>query len=460
MAEIYSDIVIIGGGMAGVCSAISARRQKVSVVLVERANLLGGCSTLAMVQPWQGFFTAGSRENPSGRQIIFGIAQEIVNELVELGASAGHIPDPIGFAGSITPINPAVLSAHLVHKLHSEGVTLLLGARLIKVKRCGSSITSVFCECGEVERKEILEIRAKVYIDASGGSALFRLAGEELIVSEKPQAWTHIFTLAPVDEEEVRDYIYKHPKDFVLAPNWKELISGFTAVSGFFSLVKKAREAGKFPCPRDRLLFFGGAHKGEITVNTTRVFPPKGYFRKSAKEQEIISAKLKSEGLLQVYELTKFMRERVPGFKHSELHQLAPEIGIRESYRLRGRATLRGRDVIFGRMPRDCIALGGYPIDIHVSGSSALRTNRVGGDGIYGIPLGALLPRNIANAVAAGRIISADSQAFASSRITATVMSVGESGGRIAVKLLMGEKLDTEEILGDINLGASREKDG
>ncbi len=434
--QILTDVAIIGGGMAGICSAISARREGATVTLVEKSNLLGGCTTLSLVQPWQGFFTAGTRENPAGRQIVFGIAQEIVDELVKLGASPGHVPDPIGFAGSITPVNTAVLSAHLVHKLRGEGVNLLLGATLVKVKRRGNRILSALCESGDVEPKETFQIGARVYIDASGGAILFRLAGEELIIPENPQAWTHIFTVAPADEEEIRDFIEKHPEDFVLAPDWKALNPRFTAVSGFFSLVKRAQESGKFPCPRDRLLFFGGAHEGEITVNTTRVFPPKGFFRRTLKEQELISSKLKADALIQVYELAKFLKAHVPGCKQADLHLLAPEIGIRESYRLKGKLTLRGKEVLAGKVPQDSIALGGYPIDVHISGSPGLKTDTVRGDGIYGIPRGAIIPQNLTNAVAAGRVISADSTAFASSRITATVMAVGESVGRIAVGMV------------------------
>ena len=446
------DVAVVGGGMAGVCAALSASRMGARVCLIERSNLLGGCTTLAMVQPWQGFFTAGTPENPSGRQVIFGIGQEIVDELVKVGGCIGHIADPIGFSGSITPINTAMLTPFFVGKLQAEGIHIMLRSRVVKLNKRGNRLTSVFCESTENSGKDKLKVRAKFFIDASGSAVLFRLADEEIIIPENPQAWTHIFTVAPVDEDEIRNFIERHPKDFILSPAWKNLKPRFTAVSGFFSLVKKARENGEFPCPRDRLLFFGGVNPGEITVNTTRVFPPKGYYRLPFEKQDIISAKLRLEALVQVHELSRFLKKRVPGFSKADIHQLAPQIGIRESYRLRGKSVLRGKDLLLGKIPKDSVVIGGYPVDIHTPGSAGLITAKVGGQGIYGIPLCCLIPRNLENAIAAGRTISADSVAYASSRITAIVMAIGEKAGIYAAKMAQGEKLGISEISSTCNL--------
>jgi len=440
------DVAVVGGGMAGVCAALSASRAGATVCLIEGSNLLGGCTTLAMVQPWQGFFTVGTPDNPHGKQVVFGIAQEIVEELVKAGGSLGHLPDPIGFSGSITPINTATLPPFLAVKLQAEGVSVILGSSVVGLNKRGNRITTLFCERSGIPGKERLAVRAKFFIDASGSAVLFALAREDLIIPEKPQAWTHIFTVAPVDEDEIRNFIEKHPKDFALSPNWKNLKPRFTAVSGFFSLVKRARESGEFPCPRDRLLFFGGVSPSEITVNTTRVFPPKGYYRLPLERQAQISARLRLEALAQVYELSRFLKRRVPGFSKADIHQLAPQIGIRENCRLMGKSILRGRDVLLGKIPKDSIAVGGYPIDIHAAGSEGLTTAKVGGQGIYGIPLRALMPRNLENAIAAGRIISADSVAFASSRITAIVMAVGEKAGIYAARMAQGEKPDIGEL--------------
>lgn len=449
-SEIKVDVLVVGGGMAGVCASLAVRRLGHSAALIEKANLLGGCTSLCLVQPWQGFFTSGTRESPHGRQIIFGIAKEIVDELVLLSASLGHIPDPIGFAGRITPVNTSALSIYLVHKLREEGVRLFTCARLVKAITRGTRIIKAICEAGGVEPKERVEIAAKCFIDASGSAVLIRLAGEELIIPESPQAWTHIFTMAGVDEEEIREYILKHPKEFVLSKNFKDLKPAFTAVSGFFELVKKAREKGKFPCPRDRLLFFGTTRTGELTINTTRVFPPKNFFKRSWKEQAIISSRLKEEAINQVYLLERFLREAVPGFKHAEIDKIASEVGIRESYRLKGRKILRGKEALKGKVPRDSVALSGYPVDVHPSGSIKIRTAKIGGEGFFGIPIGALLPRKIENLLAAGRIISTDSDAFASIRITASAMAIGEAAGRISVKMIRREKIMPEEVLAEI----------
>lgn len=83
MKKEEADVVIVGGGPAGIAAAIAAGRQGIRTVLVERYGFVGGMSTAAMVYPWMTFHTE------RGEQVIKGIAQEIVDRLQARGGSRG-----------------------------------------------------------------------------------------------------------------------------------------------------------------------------------------------------------------------------------------------------------------------------------------------------------------------------------------------------------------------------------
>lgn len=425
------DVLVVGGGMAGCAAALAARRAGAEVILAEASGMLGGCTTLSLVQPWQSFHAPPEREGGEPRQLIAGIAQEFVDDLVRLGGSSGHVLDPIGFAPTLTPVNTAVLAPYLVEKLAAEGVELYFNRRAEWVGTSGNHIGAVTLSWDMREPFKRMRLRANAVVDATGCAAIARLSQAEVITPLEPQAWTHIFVLAGVDEEAVRDYVAQHPKDFYLPPDFRRRLKKYLAVSGYFGLVRKAQQRGEFPCPRDRLLFFGGARPGEVVVNTTRVSPPVDYFVEPSTAQTRAAAKLRVEALQQVYALAAWMRKRVPGFERSELAAVAPEIGIRESYRIVGKYTLRGNDVLRGREFRDAVATAYYPIDIHTAGSG-LETRTLARP--YQIPRGALVSRHFANLFAAGRNLSCDSTAFASARVTPVAMALGEAAGRVAAQ--------------------------
>jgi glycine/D-amino acid oxidase-like deaminating enzyme len=427
------DVLVVGGGMAGCAAALAARRAGAEVILAEASGMLGGCTTLSLVQPWQGFHGPSETEGGKPEQLILGIAQEFVDDLVRLAGSPGHVLDPIGFAPTLTPVNTAVLAPYLVEKLAAEGVELYFNRRAEWVGTSGDRIGAVTLSWDMREPFKQMRLRAQAVVDATGCAAIARLAQAEVITPLEPQAWTHIFVLAGVDENAVRDYVAAHTKDFHLPPDFKRRLKKYLAVSGYFKMVREAQARGEFPCPRDRLLFFGGARPGEVVVNTTRVFPPQSYFVEASIAQLRAAAALRTEALRQVHALAAWMKKRVPGFERSELAAVAPEIGIRESYRVVGKQKLKGADVLRGRTFCNPAVTAFYPIDIHVAGSG-LETRMLARP--YQIPRGTIVSRDYENLFAAGRNLSCDSTAFASARVTPVAMALGEAAGRLAAENL------------------------
>ena len=115
------DVLVIGGGNAGCAAALAAARHGARTLLIERYGYLGGTATAAMVGPWMTFHSGSER-------IVGGIAHEIVERLVALGGSPGHIADASDYVATITPFDPEIHKALLFEMMAESGVSLLLHA--------------------------------------------------------------------------------------------------------------------------------------------------------------------------------------------------------------------------------------------------------------------------------------------------------------------------------------------
>lgn len=391
------DVLIAGGGMAGCTAALAAVREGASVHLVERAQILGGNATLAMVGPWQSFHASVKPTGPGlPQQVIGGIAQEYVDELVKLGACLGHLPDPIGFAGSITPVDSEMLQLYLGEKLNQAGIRLSLAT--------------------ELTVEHISE--AQQVVDATGSAVALRIMGGDYHDPTEPQPMSWLFTMQNVDITAIRDYQLAHPTEFVLHPYFSELSNDYIAVSGYFSSVETATKVGELDIPRDRLLFFSTPRPGEVLINTTRI--PANHPTPAI------------EGMRQINQLTQWLPRKVPGFEKSALGRIAGSIGQRESYRLKGLHELGVDDIKAGKPHPQAIARGCYPVDIHSPNAAGLITTSIGPQGYYDIPVGCLQSAGIPNLLCAGRCISAGREGYASARVLPVAMATGQVTGFMA----------------------------
>src|ERR1700683_2920390 len=115
------DVLVVGGGNAGCAAAIAAARHGARTLLVERYGFLGGTATAAMVGPWMTFHSGEER-------IVGGIAQEIVERLIAMGGSPGHLHDASDYVPTITPFDPELHKALLFDLMRENGVHVLLHA--------------------------------------------------------------------------------------------------------------------------------------------------------------------------------------------------------------------------------------------------------------------------------------------------------------------------------------------
>jgi hypothetical protein len=411
-----ADIVVCGGGPAGINAALAAGRSGAKTVLIERYGFLGGMSTAALVYPWMTFHTV------EGKQVIAGTAQEIVDRLMAENASPGHVRDTVGFVRTITPYDPEVYKVLIVDMLREAGVQVLLHSLMDEAVVEGDRIVAVKL----ATKSGKYEIKAKQFVDTTGDADLAYLAGVPCLQGRDgdslTQPMTMKFRMRGVDLAKVKRYMLEHPDEFYKKTPFDELEQ--LPLSGVLGYFKHWQEAD-LPINRDQVLFFTGPGPDEVLVNTTRV---QGL--DSTKLEDLTEGEI--QGRKQVRLVADFMTRHLPGFENASISSVGTQIGVRESRRIDGQYALQVDDVISGRSFDDCIARSGYPIDIHDPSGKGVQAAWVQGDGAYDIPYRCLLPKGIANLLTAGRCISTSHEALATTRLTPSCMATGQAAGTAA----------------------------
>ncbi|MFD0960944.1 FAD-dependent oxidoreductase [Paenibacillus chungangensis] len=409
------DVAVLGGGPAGITSALAAARSGAKTILIERYGFLGGMSTAALVYPWMTFHTA------AGDQVIRGIAQEIVERLMAMGASPGHLRDTIGFVHTVTPYDGEKYKLLAFEMLKEAGVTLMLHSFITGADAEDGRIRSVTIH----NKSGVASIQARCYVDATGDGDVAYYAGAPWEMGneeQKVQPMTMKFRLKGVRHDAIKQYMQSHPEQFYkksLIDQLDEL--PITGVMGYYDLWAKAA----LPIARDGVLMFAGPGEDEVLVNISRISGLDPTNTAHLTEAEV-------EGRKQVYQLEDFFQTYIPGFENAYVSQVAPQIGVRETRRVIGEYILTGTDVLSARKFHDCIARSGYPIDIHDPKGAGVTANFIAEGGAYDIPYRSIVPKGMVNLWLAGRCISTSHEAQATARLTPSCMALGQAAGTAA----------------------------
>jgi FAD-dependent oxidoreductase family protein len=430
------DVLVVGGGNAGCAAAIASARHGARTLLVERYGFLGGTATAAMVGPWMTFHSADER-------IVGGIAQEMVERLAGKGASPGHLPDSSDYVATITPFDPEVHKALLFEMMREAGVSLLLHAYFLSAQVEDDTVRSAtFATIGGTRSYE-----ANVIVDATADALVAYSAGVPTQQGDergRVQPATLMFRLSHVDVASLAAYLREHPQEMrtSLAPE-QRVPHALTAVAGLHELWAQARADGLVDVPRELVSFFISPYPDEVTVNMTRVVDVDPLDPDDLTRAEV-------EARLQAMQLLDFFRQRVPGFENARIAASGAQIGIRESRRIVGRYTLTRDDVLQARRFDDAVARSAYPIDVHNPSGSGTTTQRLAPGASYEIPYRTMLPVNREQLLVAGRCISTTHEALASTRLTPTVMTLGQAAGTAAAlaceRGVRASEIDTHEL--------------
>lgn len=387
------NVIIAGGGFAGVGAALAAARNGLKVMLIERGNCFGGAAVTGLINPFMPFW---SNATPDGEKKRFylsaGIFREILNNLSEAGALG---------ANEMT-FDEEYLKLLLNRMITHAGITPLFHSYVTGADMNGGIVNTITV----ANKSGNTQFAADYFIDATGDGDIAALSGFPFRIGRDKdglcQPMTLCFRLANVDMEAFS-----------------------RSRSSINPLYKELREQGKIKNIREDVLYFYTLTDGIVHFNSTRIVRRNPVDAFDLTEAEI-------EVREQVFELHNFLRERIDGFQNSRLIMTAPQIGVRESRKIDGEYILTGEDLIACIKFEDSIAAGNYDIDIHNPEGSGTSHYYFKDGEYYTIPYRCLIPKGSKNLLVAGRCISATHEAQASIRIMPIVCCLGEAAGTAA----------------------------
>lgn len=407
-----ADVLVIGGGPAGIGAAIGAARQGAKTILVERYGFLGGNATAGLVGP---FMTSFSDDGET--QLVRGVFDELVRRMEALDGAVHpeRVRKQTAYAGyrrhghdHVTPFDPEVMKWVTLEMMEEAGVRLLLHTFLVDVIMEGPRIAGVL-----VANKSGLQIiKADLVVDCSAdGDVAFR-AGVPMKTGRAAdgltQPMTMFFRMANIDDAEVEEYRRRHPEE------GERLFAG---------IIDEARERGEWTVSRDKVAMYKTPQDGVWRFNITRIQQLDGTNAEHLTQAE-------REGRRQVFELVRFFRRHLPGFGNAMLIDTAAQVGVRETRRITGEYELTLDDLIGPTAFPDVIALCGYPVDIHSpTGIGGGCTDEFPTANAYEIPYRSLVPVGVDNLLVAGRCISASHEALSAVRVMPPCFAMGQAAG-------------------------------
>ncbi|MCC6882952.1 MAG: FAD-dependent oxidoreductase [Verrucomicrobiales bacterium] len=398
MKIIQTDVLVCGGGCAGIAAALSSARNGAKTLLIERAGFSGGIITTVGLPYFDGLI-----DKPSGRFVVKGIPLELLQQLGVAKVGAKHIddlrPDLITkYWGSVWIPNVEefkLLSDELILK-QSDRLTVLYHSMACDVEVKDGRVAAVIV----ANKDGLVRIEARQVIDCTGDGDIAHWAGCPTIKSTPLMPLTMHFRVGNVvPVKETRDAAKK--------------------------VLIEAHQEGRLPNFYGPGLIFAFA-KDECYVHATRV-PADATDAADFTRAEI-------QGRKDAWTIFNEWKAKVPGFENSYYIMSGPCIGVRDTRRIVGLNVLTLEDLQKTTRHDDAVATGCWFLDIHPPEVSVDKPFT--GSGFqpkpYDISYRTLVPQKVSNLLVAGRCHSASSEASASSRVTATAMALGEAAGTAA----------------------------
>ena len=407
------DVLVVGAGPAGLMAAEAAAKDKsLKVMLLEQRGSLGGNLTIGL--PILAFL------GPKGNQVVKGGAQRLIDRLWAKGAASEHKPCKNHM--SLTIIDPDQTKTTAWEIMDDAGVEVLLYVFVVDTIVENGCVKGVIIE-SKAGREVIL---AKTVIDCTGdGDVAFR-AGVECNKGDENggmQPPTLMYLMKGVEMQKLRDAICNEPEKYdmdVMPP--AQFREGKFITVGLRGCIIEAQKQG-YKVPVARTILITGLKDDEIWVNMTRVNGVDSTDPASYTHGE-------HEARRQMYEVTDYLKNFVPGFESAWIERSAAFMGIRESRVIVGKYVMTAQDILHQKSFDDVIAVAGYPVDIHHAEGG--DCTMLFCDDAYDIPYGVLVPEHIEGLLVAGRCSSMDHEAMAATRVMSTCMALGEAAGTAA----------------------------
>lgn len=410
------DVVIAGGGTAGVVAAISAAREGLKTILVEKLSGLGGTQTLGMVTP---FMTSGV---PQKGYVASAIGEEIRLEMVKRGYCEWLWFDP------------GMLQVVLEEKVLEAGAEILYDTSVIGLQKEGKKILSVdiFNSDG------ISRINADAFIDCTGDAHLTKMCGLDVMSGNKDgvnQSASLRFEMANVDIDRLAAWLKEMGQTVGTEKPFVQICtSGAWCCQAVREKVEKAKKENRLSaveCSHIQLFSVPG-RPGVINFNCPETGAGRNVSSAAEKTRRLIA------GRKSILRIASFMKQEIPGFENACLNGIASMLGIRESERIYAEYEYGIEDILHRRRFEDAIFKSAYPVDVH--GASTALGSRLEYDpcppeeAYYEYPYRSIVPKGMDNLLVCGRCAGCDFYAQSTIRVQFSCQAMGEAAG-IAAKL-------------------------
>ena len=406
LPSLETDVLVCGGGCAGLAAALSAARNGASTILIERAGFSGGIITAVGLPYFDGI-----ADIKDSRIVVRGIGLELLSRSGVCDANATHVKAHNPTIGNIEAFK---LLADRLMTAEKSKLRVLYHSSVCGVEMDGQRIAAVLV----ANKAGLTRIRAKQVIDCTGDADVAAWAGAPTEKSPELQPLTLHFRIGNVT---------KQPD---LNKNCR-------------SALEKAHERGELPNYYGPGVMFMFA-PNEIYVHGVRVPGD------ASDPADLTRAEM--QGRSDAWAMFEAWKREVPGFENSYFITSGPYIGVRETRRIDGQYVLTENEIMATTAFDDAIATGCWYLDQHPNTITKGTANAVPKQqpAPYDIPYRSLVPKNVANLLVAGRCHSTTRLAQSSTRVTVTAMALGEAAAVAAALAVKGDtsplKIDGREV--------------
>jgi glycine/D-amino acid oxidase-like deaminating enzyme len=401
------DVLVVGGGAAGLAAAVSAAREGAKVILLERYGFCGGAAVAGLSGTVCGLYAASDRPNAPPEQVIRG---GFVDEFLQTMERRNGLTGPVRYGKTFTRVHdPLVWRETADALLQDADVTVLFHSIVIDALSEGERIGGVLVWTKQGRGR----VTAKVTIDASGDGDVAALAGLPTFMGDNGQVQnpTMIFRLQGVD---VPRFLATYGEDSILA-------------EPVMQMIKNLHNSREYVLPRAKVFLFPTPRPGELLCNATRIIGRDGRELNPINVADITEAEI--EGRKQVREYARFFRDRFPGCENAFVNDTGVQVGVRQTRQVLGVTTLRNDDVLSRRKQRTAVARSPWPIELHKGDKPRLEWLI---EDYYEVPYECFVPVRGESLLVAGRCLSAEHEAMASARVTGPCFAYGQAVGLAA----------------------------
>lgn len=405
------QVLVVGGGPAGLAAAVAAAQQGADTLLIERYGFLGGMGTAGGVTNFAGLY---GRRQGQMQQLVHGV----VDELLERIDALGGLNDPQDGMGGRIRVRSYDVAAYKCAAdawLTAHKVRLLFHALACGVQLENGRIEAVLLQT----RSGRVALRAEQVIDASGDADLAALSGAAFTLGDGLGGMlfpSTMFRIGEVQPEQAQ------------------------AAVGEFGAIEARMEAAadRYAFPRRGAILRPQRNPRQWRANVTQLRNASGAAVDATNALELSAAEI--EGRRQIVEYMRFLRAEVPGFERAEIAEIAAQVGIRETRRVHCEHMLDGQEVISGAHFPDSIGLNAWPIEAHVDGAVQWQHFLDPDNTFNQLPYRMLLPLQPAprNLWVAGRCAGMTHLGQSAARASGACFVMGQAAGTAAALGMRG----------------------